>query len=324
MFIVEAKECNRGIRVNRSMDQLVQAINRELNEAGLTENRWSLVTFGGKGVHERPRSLVLDNAVFSKDAARFVDYFDSIPVSNGSDDSDDIFEAIRFAAQLAFRAGVSKTFVLMPCSHCDPDSQTVSAGVFATQERVESFTYIGTNKTTSDLQLDYSVLYHALQERAVTLHILMDADFHLDKGRLSKIMYGLDATRSFTKKDSRQLTGDVELRRQVKLSKSALGYCMPLALETNGTIFAGSKLRQLDRLGVLKKFTSVFAKRLALTATPSPCQLCECIANNDGLTKMECAPCDYPMPVAVDLVSVFFFNIVGYNVSFYFFFLSSR
>lgn len=158
-------------------------------------------------------------------------------------------------------------------------------------------------------QLDYSVLYHALQERGITLHILMDGDFQLEKtGRMNKIFYGLDATRSYTKRDARQLVGDVELRRHVKLSRSALGYCAPLALETNGTIFSGGKLRRLaadsSKLGPLKKFAGVFAKRLALTARPSDCQLCECIANNDGLTRMECSPCDYPMPVTVDFGSV--------------------
>ncbi|XP_031778090.1 uncharacterized protein LOC100118388 isoform X3 [Nasonia vitripennis] len=283
IFIVEAKECNRGLRRSRGVDQLVAHISRELGEAGLRENRWSLVTFGGDGVHEAPRSLILDNEVFARDAARFADYFEHIPVGDGSQD---VFEAIRFAAQLVFRAGVSKTFVLMPCSHCEADKQTA----------------------LSRSQLDYSVLYHALQERGITLHILMDGDFQLEKtGRLNKIFYGLDATRSYTKKDARQLLGDVELRRHVKLSRSALGYCAPLALETNGTIFSGGKLRRLaadsGKLGPLKKFAGVFAKRLALTARPSDCQLCECIANNDGLTRMECSPCDYPVPVAVDFGS---------------------
>ncbi|XP_011501595.1 PREDICTED: uncharacterized protein LOC105365190 [Ceratosolen solmsi marchali] len=272
IFIVEAKECNRGIRQNRSIDQLIMHIDKELNDNNLIDNRWSLVIFGGNGVYDKPRSLILDNKIFTKNAIHFADYFDHIIVGDGSQD---IFEAIRFAAQLVFRAGVSKTFILMPCSHCETDKQT----------------------------LDYSVLYHALQERGITLHILMDGEYKFEKGRLNKIFYGLDATRSYTKKDSRVLLGDVELRRQVKLSKNALGYCTPLSLETNGAIFSGSKLRTLEKLGSIKKFASVFAKRLALTAQPSSCQLCECIADNDGITKMECAPCDYPTPITVDFVS---------------------
>ena len=124
IFIVEAKECNRGVRQNRSVDHLVGHIAKELTESGLTDNRWALVTFGGEGVYDRPRSLILDNRIFARDHQRFVDYFDRIPI--GKDGSQDIFEAIRFAAQLVFRAGVAKTFVLMPCSHCEAEKQTVS------------------------------------------------------------------------------------------------------------------------------------------------------------------------------------------------------
>lgn len=130
----------------------------------------------------------------------------------------------------------------------------------------------------------------------------MDGDFEFEKERLNKIFYGLDATKSYTKKDARTLTGDIDLRRQVKLSKSALGYCTPLSLEINGTIFSGDKLR-FDKLASIKKFASVFSKRVALTAQPNPCQNCECTADNSGVTRMECIPCIYPTPVSVDYVS---------------------
>jgi hypothetical protein len=40
--------------------------------------------------------------------------------------SADIFGAIRFAAKLLFRPGVSKTFILLPCTNCDPANNTVS------------------------------------------------------------------------------------------------------------------------------------------------------------------------------------------------------
>lgn len=133
----------------------------------------------------------------------------------------------------------------------------------------------------------------------------MDGDFNFKKQRLNKIFYGIDATKSYTKKDAKELVGDVDLRRQVKLPKSALGYCTPLSLETNGTIFSGNKLR-FDKPSSIKKFANVFAKRVTLTANSSPCQHCECTADNDGVTHMECMPCVYPMPAAVDYVSVSF------------------
>ncbi|XP_015599666.1 uncharacterized protein LOC107269849 [Cephus cinctus] len=271
VFIVEAKECNRDIKTNRSIEQLVTQLNKEFNEQRLTDNRWALVVFGGDGVYDKPRSIVLDSSPFTTRVARFPDYFQRIPIGDGSDD---VFAAIGFASQLVFRAGVSKTFILMPCTHCDPRNQT----------------------------LDFSVLHQVLLEHDITLHILMDGNFQFEKERLNKIFYGLDATKSYTKKDARILTGDTDLRRQVKLPKSVLGYCTPLSLETNGTIFSGNKLRS-DKIGPLKKFASVFSKRVALSASPSPCQHCECIANNDGVTKMECMPCVYPTPVTVDYES---------------------
>ncbi|KAG8042041.1 hypothetical protein G9C98_000032 [Cotesia typhae] len=271
VFIVEAKLCNQNIRENRSIDLLVTQLDKEFTENNFKDNRWSLVVFGGDGVYDTPRSHTLDSRIFSDDINRFVNYFDNIKVGDGNQD---VFSAIGFASQLVFRAGVSKTFILMPCSHCESLNQT----------------------------LDYSVLHQVLLEHDITLHILMDGDFNFKKQRLNKIFYGLDATKSYTKKDAKVLVGDVDLRRQVKLPKSALGYCTPLSLETNGTIFSGNKLH-LDKPSSIKKFANVFAKRVALTAQSSPCQHCECTADNDGVTRMECMPCAYPMPAAVDYVS---------------------
>lgn len=123
VFIVEAKSCNRDIKLNSSMELLITQMNKELNDRGLTGNRWSLIVFGGDGVYEQPRSIVLDGQIFTKNMGRFVDYFDYVPVGSGNQD---IFAAIGFASQLVFRAGVSKTFILMPCSHCESENQTVS------------------------------------------------------------------------------------------------------------------------------------------------------------------------------------------------------
>lgn len=131
----------------------------------------------------------------------------------------------------------------------------------------------------------------------------MDGDFYFKKQRVNKMFYGLDAHKSYTRKDTKELIGDIDLRRQVKLSKNALGYCAPLSLETNGTIFSGNKLRY-EKPTSVKKFVTVFSKRVALSAKPSVCQHCECTADNDGITHMECMPCVYPMPVSVDYVSV--------------------
>jgi hypothetical protein len=48
------------------------------------------------------------------------------------------------------------------------------------------------------------------------------------------LIAGIDGSTAYTKKDLKSLKGSSELRRQVKLPKVMLGYCTPLALETNG------------------------------------------------------------------------------------------
>lgn len=122
VFIIEAKECNFNIRLNRNIDQFITYIHKELILRNLTNNRWSLVIFGGNGVYDKPRSLILENYIFTYNATKFLHYFDDISVGTGNKD---IFEALRFASQLLFRAGVSKTFILFPCSHCEPEKQMV-------------------------------------------------------------------------------------------------------------------------------------------------------------------------------------------------------
>lgn len=124
VFIVEAKDCNRNVKNNASIEQLISQINKEFNEQKLVNLRWSLVTFGGNSVYDQPRSLIINGETFTSDYRHFTTYFDHIPTGNGNQD---IFAAVRYASQLGYRTGVSKTFILMPCSYCDPQNQTVTS-----------------------------------------------------------------------------------------------------------------------------------------------------------------------------------------------------
>lgn len=63
----------------------------------------------------------------------------------------------------------------------------------------------------------------------------------------------------------------------------------------------------------MKKFASVFAKRMAKTATPQTCQKCSCTANVEGVPGLRCTPCYYPaMPFStyVSFYNVFILHIV--------------
>ncbi|XP_066998183.2 uncharacterized protein Apoltp [Anabrus simplex] len=263
VFIIEAGVCNQNIKERKNMDALISTLTKELTEERFISNRFSVVVYGGDGVYNEPRSIVVNNNVFAT-PQMIPHYFEHIPAGNGSKD---IFGAIRYAAKLLFRAGVSKTFILIPCSNCDPTGMT----------------------------LDYSVLHQVLLESDIKLHILMNDDFKFDKPRIQKIFYGMDGETAYTKKDVKSLKGDSDLRRQVKLPKSKLGFCTALALETNGTVFT-AKLLEVEKKGAVKKFVTVLSKRIAKTAVPYSCQTCECTADNNGMSYMECFPCEYPQP----------------------------
>jgi hypothetical protein len=267
VFIIEAKECNKNLKARKNFDLLIEHLHKELTDYHLSDNRYAVVTFGGDGVFDEPRSLIVNSKIFG-DAQQIITYFDSVPTGNGNSD---IFGAITFAMELLFRPGVSKNFILMPCSECKD----------------------------YNMKLDYASLHQLLLESDVTLHILMNEEFSLPKMQDNKIPFGIDSTAAYTKKAIRGLIGDVALRKQVGLPKSTLGYCAPLALETNGTVFNGKNL-ETDKRGNVKKFATVFGKRVAATARPTKCVDCECTAFNTGVSYMECYPCTYPMRPNID------------------------
>uniref|UniRef100_S4PZT6 Apolipophorin n=10 Tax=Pararge aegeria TaxID=116150 RepID=S4PZT6_9NEOP len=121
-------------------------------------------------------------------------------------------------------------------------------------------------------------------ENSITLHILMDGDFSLSKKRVAKYLFGVDNYLAYTNKDYERLIGDAGLRKQVRLPKDKLGLCTSLSLETNGTIWAGSKLEG-DR-GAARRFATVAGGRIAGSSTTCQSQRCEC--RNAAL---HCRPC---------------------------------
>lgn len=142
------------------------------------------------------------------------------------------------------------------------------------------------------MKLDYSSLRQLLLENGIVLHILMDADFLFDKVRLNRLFFGIDKTLAYSKTDFKDFQGNVDMRKQVKLPKKTLGVCAPLALESNGTIFTARKLRVDQQMkNPIKKLGTVFAKRVARTAVPPECQVCECSGHNTAIAFMQCMPC---------------------------------
>lgn len=69
-----------------------------------------------------------------------------------------------------------------------------------------------------------------------------------------------------------------------------------------GTIFSAKKLES-ENIHFVKKFLSVFARRVAKTAVPPSCQTCECTADTNGIDYVDCFPCFFPTPIYSDIVS---------------------
>uniref|UniRef100_A0A182NT55 Vitellogenin domain-containing protein n=1 Tax=Anopheles dirus TaxID=7168 RepID=A0A182NT55_9DIPT len=270
VFIVEAKPCNERFVQTKSINLLVDGITRELQELNIRDVRYGVVAFGGAAPFDRAHSVVVGNSVFQTHD-RLQPFLEHVTIGNGT--NEDIFDAITLAAKLVFRPGASKTFILLPCTRC----------------------------IASKMKLDFSSIVQLLIENDIKLHILADHDLSFQKSRVSRLFYGMDSRAAYTKKDVKELVGDEDLRRQIRLPKATLGECIALALETNGSVFGGHKLRQ-DRANTnnTKKFIKVFAKRIAMTGIPNSCQTCECTGHNTGVAYMQCTPCHYPSPFALD------------------------
>lgn len=59
--------------------------------------------------------------------------------------------------------------------------------------------------------------------------------------KASKFLSGIDRVVAYTKKDWDDFKGDAKLRKEIQLPKSNLGFCMPLAMESNGnSVFVGA------------------------------------------------------------------------------------
>nr|CAH7759061.1 unnamed protein product [Callosobruchus chinensis] len=83
VFIVEAKDCNKDVKNARNLDVVVELLEKELAELNITDNRYAVVTFGGDGVYDQPRSIIVGGQIFA-DAKSVPKYFGNIPAALGA------------------------------------------------------------------------------------------------------------------------------------------------------------------------------------------------------------------------------------------------
>ncbi|XP_016937028.3 uncharacterized protein Apoltp [Drosophila suzukii] len=256
VFIVEAKDCNANLKTSKNIMTVVSSIEEQLQAAKLTNNRYAVVAFGGVAPYDKPRSVIYEHNEFTSKPDQLADYFGHINTGNGS--SNDILMAISTAAKLNFRPGVSKTFVLLSCSKC----------------------------AARDMRFDYTSILQYMLEEGINLHILADTEFDFERNKKLRHFFGLDSKMVYSK---RFPEGDADSRNTTHIPKSNLGICTTLAVETQGSVFSARKL-QPERKYPIKRFATIFAKRVALSATPIQSQTCECSAHNTGVSYMACSP----------------------------------
>ncbi|XP_046812149.1 apolipophorins [Lucilia cuprina] len=256
VFIVEAKPCNTNLTENKNIMSIVSTLEEQLLAHKISNNRYAVVTFGGVAPFDKPRSIYYENSVFTHDFNNLAKYFAHIDTTNGT--NNDILQAISTASRLNFRPGVSKTFILLTCSDC----------------------------AARHMRFDYSSILQYMREEGVNLHILADTEFDFEKTRKLRHFFGLDRELVYSK---RFPEGDNATRAQLRIPKSNLGICIPLALETNGSVFSARKLLPKFKYPI-KRFATIFAKRVAKSAAPPANQTCECSGHNTGVSYMACSP----------------------------------
>ncbi|PNF19502.1 hypothetical protein B7P43_G02340 [Cryptotermes secundus] len=261
VFVVEQSSCIKKI----NLAELVSKLDTAMNLQGLN-TRFSVVGFNGNKFSE-PYTHTSGGEIWAslKGTEKVLRSLQTATSKSSSSGNQRTFSAMQYVSRLPFRATASKTIVLLQCTLC---------------------------QETED---EYSHMISMLLENDITLHILQPhaLKLHSGQGKASKV-YGVDLNGAFSGRNLKNLMPSFPLLRQVVLPKDL---CVPLAFETNGTFFNMDHLlhkgKGAHRLHI-KKFIDVWARRVTLTATPSQCQTCRCIANQDGMGQIMCSKCVSP------------------------------
>ncbi|XP_067622386.1 uncharacterized protein Apoltp [Eurosta solidaginis] len=257
VFLLEAKACSAHANGSKSFGIILTSIEEQLQEIKFINNRYAVVAFGAQ---LNPFIISKGNGVFVSSSLELQKYYrhvmNFIKNDNVPNVDSDVLQAISTASTLDFRPGVSKIFILLSCSGCD----------------------------VTQVRFDYSSILQYMNEEGVKLHVLTYTGLDTDKPRKSRFLFGFDRHFAYS---TRFPEGDRNMRNEIKISKNNLGICLPLALETGGSIFSMNKVLS-ERTNSIKRFATIFAKRVIFSAIPRANQTCECTGHNTGVAYMAC------------------------------------
>ena len=164
-----------------------------------------------------------------------------------------VYDTLEFAAQLNFRPGVSKNFVVLTCS-------SLSDGK------------------------EYAHILTMLRSHSIVLHHMTSEDIVLKERSMRQKKTGIlgyNAEETFSKEHMSRTEGDRAMRRHLQVSKD---YLSTLALASQGTVFSHSG----DRAKLAR---TVMAQQVARRAEPVACQICDCMPDRDGEGHLQCQRC---------------------------------
>lgn len=264
VFVIQHAPCSNAVlsKIRESVDDMIKAF----TASGLRDIRFAVVGYGGSDHLFSAHVHTMDGQIFSEASHLSSALHGFSTVLMPSAQEPDAMGALAYAAKLPFRAGVSKSLILVSCDGCQ------------------------------ELSVRYSDVQRVLMQSDVRLHVLSPQRIEL-KSRSPKtsLIFGVDDETVFTGKDvsDDELTGEPDLRKYVRLPKDL---CVALTHSTDGSVFSAPQWTQ-SPASLQKKFTDVFARAVARKAKPSDCQQCECVADSMGAGVPQCSSCYQKNPI---------------------------
>jgi hypothetical protein len=262
VFIIQHATCNRNVL--SKMTGLIDNMEKAMQTEGLTSTRYAVVGYGSKETHLNTAHVhTMDGQIFNT-ASKLSLALDKFNLESGS--NTDALLALMYSAQLPFRAGASKTLVLIACDACD------------------------------EVETRYSDVQRILLRNDIHLHVLVQEVIRLkSKSPKTAYIYGVDEQTVYTRKDvaGEELAGEPDLRRYIRLPKDL---CVALTQDTDGSVFS---VRQwLDsRPLTQKQFVDVMVRTIARKAAPTDCQLCQCATDEAQVGFSQCGRCQPRNPM---------------------------
>ena len=155
VLVVAHRPCNADL-LNK-LDNIVSQIDSSLKELSIRRPRFSVVGYAGEKSLSEPHTHTMDGELFNT-KYKFEKATENFQITQSS--AEDALEALEYAARLPFRAGVSKSIILVPCEDC------------------------------TEQAVNYADVQRLLFQRDIRLHVLKQKDFELKADKSTSYIFG--------------------------------------------------------------------------------------------------------------------------------------